>query len=86
VQIESPHGRARARAKLNRDLHPDVVCGQHGWWQACAEIGAPGFDPFGPDTVNFNVLIGHRPADPISGSVPMRGYMCEIRRVDTRTT
>ena len=82
VHIESPHGKVRARAKLNRDLHPDVVCGQHGWWQACAEIGAPGFDPFGPESANFNLLITHRPADPISGGVPMRSYICEVTRLE----
>ena len=40
---------ARARARLNDNLDPRVVVGEHGWWQACAELGAPGYDPFGPD-------------------------------------
>jgi hypothetical protein len=31
--------------------------GEHGWWQACAEIGASGYDPFGPEGANFNLLI-----------------------------
>jgi len=33
--------------RLNDNLDPRVVIGEHGWWQACAEIGAPGYDPFG---------------------------------------
>jgi anaerobic selenocysteine-containing dehydrogenase len=81
VTIETPNGRVRARARLDEALHPQVVCGQHGWWQACPEIGAPGFEPFGPDTANFNLVIGHDDIDPVSGSVPMRAYVCEIKRL-----
>lgn len=80
VLIETPHGSVRARAKLNADLHPDVVCGQHGWWQACEEIGAPGYPPFGPEGANLNLILRHRPSDPISGSVPLRGYLCNVSR------
>lgn len=80
VIIETPEGRVRARARLNESLEPGVVSGQHGWWQACAEIGAPGYDPFGPDGANLNLVIGNAAVDPISGSVPHRAYLCEIRR------
>lgn len=82
VYIESPEGRVRARAVLNDTLKPNVVCGQHGWWQAAPEIGAPGYDPFGPDGANFNLLIGNGAIDPISGSVPHRAYLCQIRLLD----
>jgi anaerobic selenocysteine-containing dehydrogenase len=78
VMIETPEGRARARARLNPDLDVGVVCGQHGWWQACDEIGAAGYDPFGPDSANLNLLVRHRPSDPISGSVPHRAYICNV--------
>lgn len=81
VIIETPKGRVRARARINEALDPQVVCGQHGWWQACPEIGAPGFEPFGPDSANFNLLIGHDDVDPVSGSVPLRAYICEIKRL-----
>lgn len=82
VTIETPEGRIRARARLNESLEPSVVCGQHGWWQACPEIGAPGYDPFGPEGANFNLIIGNAAIDPISGSVPHRAYLCQIRRAD----
>ena len=80
VVIESPNGTVRARARMDEALDPSVVCGQHGWWQDCAEIGAPGYAPFGPETANFNLLIGHDAIDPVSGSVPMRAYVCDVRR------
>jgi anaerobic selenocysteine-containing dehydrogenase len=82
VHVVTPHGRVRARARLNRDLHPDVVCGQHGWWQACPEIGAPGYDAFGADSASLNLILRHEPADPISASAPLRAYVCDVRRMD----
>ena len=82
VHIETPRGSVRARAKLNATLEPSVVCGQHGWWQACQEIGAPSYDPFGPGGANFNLIIGNDAIDPVSGSVPHRAYLCQIRRAE----
>jgi hypothetical protein len=56
-------------------LEPRVVCGQHGWWQACPDIGAPGDDSCSPDGANLNLIIGNTAIDPISGSVPHRAYL-----------
>ena len=78
VQIETPGGSVRARARFNHELATDVVCGQHGWWQACDEIGAPGYDPFSSTGANLNLIIRHEPSDPISGSVPHREYICNV--------
>jgi anaerobic selenocysteine-containing dehydrogenase len=82
VHIETPGGSVRARAKMNDTLEPKVVCGQHGWWQACSDIGMPGYDPFGPEGANLNLIIGNEAIDPVSGSVPHRAYLCQIRRAD----
>lgn len=82
VRIETSQGSVRARARLNDSLEPRVVCGQHGWWQACPDIGAPSYDPFGPDGANVNLLISNEAIDPISGSVPHRSYLCQVRRED----
>jgi anaerobic selenocysteine-containing dehydrogenase len=78
VGIETPHGTVRARAKLNASLDPGVVCGQHGWWQGCAELGLPDDAPFGPDSANLNLVLRQGPSDPISGSSPLRASMCNI--------
>ncbi|HET9496643.1 MAG TPA: molybdopterin-dependent oxidoreductase [Chloroflexia bacterium] len=82
VHIETPKGSVRARAKLNDTLDPNVVCGQHGWWQACPDLGLPGYDPFGPDGANYNLIIGNEAIDPVSGSVPHRAYLCQVRPAD----
>ena len=82
VSVETPAGAYRARARLNDTLEPRVVCGQHGWWQACPEIGAPGYDPFTADGSSYNLVIGNDAIDPISGSVPHRAYICQVRVAD----
>jgi len=82
VRIETPEGSVRARAKMNDTLEPHVVCGQHGWWQACSEIGIPGYDPFDAEGANLNLIIGNEAIDPVSGSVPHRAYLCQIRRAN----
>jgi anaerobic selenocysteine-containing dehydrogenase len=84
VRIETPNGSVIARAKLDHALHPDVVCGQHGWWQPCDEIGAPGYPPFGEGSANLNLVIHHRPSDEVSGSVPLRSYLCNVSAVGAR--
>jgi len=80
VTIETPAGRARARAHLNDSLDPRVVVGEHGWWQDCAELGAPGYDPFGPDGANFNLTVDPTMRDPVSGTTSHRANLCEVRR------
>jgi anaerobic selenocysteine-containing dehydrogenase len=82
VAIETPDGSVRARARLNAGLDPRVVVGEHGWWQSCAEIGAPGYDPFSPEGSNLNLIIGSTALDAISGTAAHRSYLCEIRRVE----
>jgi len=79
VRVETPEGSVRARARFNETLQPDVACGQHGWWQASPEIDAPAYDPFSSEGANYNLLISNKAMDPVSGSVPHRAYLCQIR-------
>lgn len=81
VAIETPDGSVRARARFNDNLDPRVVVGEHGWWQACPELGAPGYEPFAATGANFNLLIGTTAVDPVSGTASHRSYLCEIRPV-----
>ena len=79
VTIETPETSVRARAHLDADLDPRVVVGEHGWWQSCTGLDAAGYDPFTKEGANFNLLIGTRTRDPISGTASVRAYLCEIR-------
>ncbi len=80
VSIETPEGSVRARARLNDGIDPRVVVGEHGWWQACTALGAPGYDPFGPNGSNLNLVLGVTALDPVSGTASHKSYLCEIRR------
>lgn len=78
VEVKTPKGAVRARAELNGSLSPDVVSGQHGWFEPCPELGLPGFPPFGPGSANLNLVLSQTPSDPIGSSSPLRAQMCQI--------
>lgn len=78
VRLDTPHGSIRARARFNASLDPQVVCGQHGWWQACDDLGLAGYPPFGSDSANLNLVLRQGPSDPISGSSPLRASVCDV--------
>ena len=78
VRISTPAGSVRARAKFNAGLDPSVVCGQHGWWQACADLDLPGYPVEGPGSANLNLVLPQQPGDPISDSAPLRSSLCDI--------
>ncbi|MEI2418235.1 molybdopterin-dependent oxidoreductase [Orrella sp. JC864] len=80
VRITTPAGSARFMATLDPHLGKDVVYAEVGWWQACPELGEPGYPIQGEDNSNYNGLICADKADPISGSVPMRQFPCDIER------
>jgi anaerobic selenocysteine-containing dehydrogenase len=44
VLVQSPHGHIRLKAEIIPGIRPDTVMTLHGWWQACTELGLPGYD------------------------------------------
>ena len=72
----------RAKARLNERLDPRVVVGEHGWWQSCQELDAPGYDPFTAEGANFNFTVDATNRDPVSGTPGHRANLCEVRCVD----
>ncbi len=79
VRIVSPAGTTVARAKIVPGLAPGAVFGQHGWWVGGAD-GSP-YDARVPLAANINGAIGTEIADPISGSIPLRAYWCEVGKI-----
>ncbi len=80
VTVKTMVGTMRARARFNESLQRDIVCAQYGWWQSCPELGLPGYAITGSMNANYNSLIGNREVDPISGSFPLRAYICDIEK------
>jgi anaerobic selenocysteine-containing dehydrogenase len=77
--VESPRGAIKVKAHVTPNIVAGVVCVQHGWWQACKELELPGYNPYEGDGANPATLIGTDLADPISGSLPHRSYLCRMR-------
>jgi anaerobic selenocysteine-containing dehydrogenase len=77
--IESPRGAIMAKARVTDAIAPGVVCCQHGWWQDCKQLDLPGYASVGIGSANPSLLIGSDLADPISGSLPHRSYLCRVR-------
>jgi anaerobic selenocysteine-containing dehydrogenase len=80
--IETPKGAIQVRARVTERILPGVVCCQHGWWQECRELKLPGYDAYSNKGANPSMLIGTDLADPISGSLPHRSYLCRVRPVE----
>lgn len=42
----------------------------------------PGYDPFSEDSANYNLVVGSAAFDPVSGSMPLRAYLCQVKRAE----
>jgi anaerobic selenocysteine-containing dehydrogenase len=82
VDVRTPAGGMRARARFSEQLDPRVVVGEHGWWQGCDELGVADTDPFSPDGTNFNLTVDTAVRDPVSGTPSHRSNLCEVRLVE----
>ncbi|MVU81254.1 molybdopterin-dependent oxidoreductase [Nocardia sp. ET3-3] len=78
VVLSTELGTVRMRARFDESLDPRVVVSEYGWWQANPDLGLPGANPIGPDGSNYNLLVGDEEADPLSGSVPLRSFTCQV--------
>lgn len=78
VRIYTPQGDARFVAVLDSGIAADTLCAEYGWWQAAPELNADAYPIEGPYSSNYNDLITAKQHDPISGSIPMRGFACDV--------
>jgi thiosulfate reductase/polysulfide reductase chain A len=46
MKIESRHGWVKMAAEYFEGIAPDVLMARRGWWQACEELGLPGYSVF----------------------------------------
>jgi len=77
--VETPKGAIKVKARVSKNIVPDAICVQHGWWQGCKELELPGYNAYDETGANAAMLIGTDHADPISGSLPHRSYLCRVR-------
>ena len=79
VKVSTAAGSFVARCNIVKDLEPNSVFAQHGWW-----VDGPDDTPYGaqhPMAANMNQAIDTTRADPISGSVPLRCSACSVERI-----
>lgn len=60
VKIESPYGWCKLQAQYFEGISPEVLMARRGWWQACEELGLPGYgslDGGADTTVLYNTDI-----------------------------
>ena len=68
--------------RLTEGISLNVVSTQNGWWQGCEELNIPGYDPYSSKGANVNLLYRTDKIDPISGSLPIKGHPCNIRKAE----
>lgn len=84
VEVETPNGRFVARASVSDGLRADTVIAHHGWWVA-GPAGSPYADPAAM-AANVNRAMDSAREDPVSGSIPLRDGVCEVRALGARET
>lgn len=81
VILETAKGEIRLIAKLSDKVAPDVVCTQHGWGEGCSELDLPGQDVYSAKGSNVNLIYTDSVSDPVSGSIQMRGFPCNVKKL-----
>jgi anaerobic selenocysteine-containing dehydrogenase len=46
IRVESPHGWSKFKAEYFEGISPEVLMTKRGWWQACDDLGLPGYSVF----------------------------------------
>lgn len=80
IRVRTPRGAISVKAKLNTTLAPDTVACDYGWWQGAPDLGLPAFaiSAGAPGAASYNAVIPEADRDPVSGSLPLRSYVCEV--------
>ena len=78
IYIESPRGKIKEKAKLNKWIDPRVIVAEHGWWYP--EIKDSGH---GWEISNVNILTdnSHESMDQALGATNLRVCLCNISAV-----
>lgn len=78
IRISTRLGKARFVARITPQLAENLIVAEFGWWQSCPELDRPDLPIEGAQASNFNNLISADRHDPVSGSVPMRSFLCDV--------
>ncbi|MEI3231948.1 MAG: hypothetical protein V8S24_12400 [Gordonibacter pamelaeae] len=66
MKVESRHGWVKLVARYLESIAPDVLMTRRGWWQACEELGLPGYEHLdGGSEINVLYDADHRELRPV---------------------
>jgi anaerobic selenocysteine-containing dehydrogenase/ferredoxin-NADP reductase len=84
ILVRSRKGQIKMRAALNESLAEDVVASDYGWWQSAPDLGLPGYLPgaVSPIGSSFNAIISESERDPLSGSLALRSFTCDVELLE----
>ena len=83
THVSTPQGSVLLRARINPALDDRVVIAEFGWWEDCPPLGRQGSPSSGDASSNINAILDDADHDPVSGSVPLRANVCDIKRATT---
>ncbi len=70
VEVQSPRGKVRVKARITEDIRPGMIAVDFGW-------GNPTDNKPG-----INLLTSDAVWDPVSGGYPNRLFLCQVKRID----
>jgi len=73
VYLSSPRGRVEIKIKYFDGTHPKVVHSPHGYWYGVEN---------GWKRLNINILNDNQNTDPVTGSLPLKGLLCRIEKIN----
>ncbi len=77
--LETLGGKVTLRVRFNHGLDDRVVVAEFGWWEGCEALSREGTDAVGSLSSSINAVLSDAHRDPVSGSVPLRAVLCELR-------
>ena len=73
VYLSSPRGRVEIKIKYFEGTHPKVVHSPHGYWYGVED---------GWERLNINKLTDNQTTDPVTASLPLKGLLCRIEKIN----
>lgn len=77
--VSTQTGSIRLQVRLNEALDERVAISEYGWWEDCPPLGRTLRERDDGPSSNINEILSDDDRDPVSGSVPLRATLCNLR-------
>ena len=83
TMLSTPRGHVVMRARIDHKLDDRTAIADFGWWQGASAFGRDDTPLVGAQSSNINGILSDCDRDPVSGSVPLRATLCDVKRHPT---